>query len=262
MQRDKKNNANKLQKSLTSTLLFGAAAFLALFLLWAIAYTSVENELLVPSIKDTFQAFCTLFKEKTFYVSFGKTFVRVLKAFFISFFPALVCAVFAYVYQPIKKLFSVFVVALRSLPTMAVLLMILVWSTPAKAPIIIAFLSLFPLLYTGILNALFSVDENYKKVCKIYSVPLYRQIVKMYLPQSLPYILREGAGAISFGVKLVVSAEVVSYTFKSLGGLMQDAKIYVDMPRLFALTFVAVLTGLLLETTGNLLAFFVERRVK
>lgn len=262
MRNGEKNGANFIRKNVTSTLLFGAAAFLALFALWAIAYFSVRNEFLVPSLKDTLCSFGTLFKEKEFFVSYGNTLLRVVKAFLISFLPALICGVAAYVGPPVKKIFAVAVAALRSLPTMAVLLMILVWSTPGKAPVIVAFLSLFPLLYTGVINALSSVDEKYKKVCRVYRVPVYRQIFSMYLPQSLPYMLRDGGSALSFGVKLVVSAEVVSYTFKSMGGLMQDAKIYLDMPRLFALTLFAVLTGLVFETIGNLLAVAAERRVK
>ena len=73
---------------------------------------------------------------------------------------------------------------------MAILLMILVWSTPKKSPVIVAFLALFPLLYTGVLSALFSVDERYKSVCAVFQAPLYKQIFRLYLPQILPPVLR------------------------------------------------------------------------
>ena len=84
----------------------------------------------------------------------------------------------------------------------------------------------------------------------------------MYLPQIAPQALRESAGALAFSVKLVVSAEVVANTFKSMGGTIQEAKIYLDMPRMFALTLLVVLTGLILETLGNIVALATERRVK
>ena len=145
---------------------------------------------------------------------------------------------------------------------MAILLMILVWSTPKKAPVIVAFLSLFPMLYTGFLSALFSIDEKYKRVCKVFCVPWHKRVFGMYLPQIAPQALRESAGALAFSVKLVVSAEVVANTFKSMGGTIQEAKIYLDMPRMFALTLLVVLTGLILETLGNIVALAAERRVK
>ena len=260
MKQSKKNDIVK--KTLTPTLLYAAAAFFALFALWGAAYALVGNPFLVPSLKDTFFSMKQILAEKQFYVSYFQTFSRVFQAFFISFVPALTLAVAAYLFPPVRKTATVFVSALRSLPTMAVLLMILVWSTPKKAPVIVSFLALFPLLYTGVLSALFSVDERYKSVCTVFNVPLYKQIFRMYLPQILPPVLRESAGALSFSMKLVVSAEIMSNTFKSVGGLMQDSKIYLDMPRLFALTLIVILTGLILETFGNLIALAAERSTK
>ena len=45
----------------------------------------------------------------------------------------------------------------------------------------------------------------------------------------------------------MISAEVLANTYKSLGGLMQEARLYAEMPRLAALTVVAVLVGLIIE---------------
>ena len=45
----------------------------------------------------------------------------------------------------------------------------------------------------------------------------------------------------------MVSAEVLANTFNSLGGLMQNAKLYAEMPRLAALTLVAVVLGLIID---------------
>lgn len=260
MKHSEKNNPTK--KKATPTLLYAAAAFFALFALWGVAYAYVGNPFLVPSLKDTFASLKQILADKQFYAAYFHTFSRVLQAFFISFLPALALAVLSYLYAPVRKITAIFVSALRSLPTMAVLLMILVWSTPNTAPVIVAFLALFPLLYTGVLSALFSVDDRYKSVCAVYKVPVYKQIFQMYLPQILPPVLRESAGALSFSLKLVVSAEIMANTFKSIGGWMQDSKIYLDMPRLFALTLLVVFTGLLLETLGNLIALAAERRTK
>ena len=49
------------------------------------------------------------------------------------------------------------------------------------------------------------------------------------------------------GLKIIVSGEVLANTFQSLGGMMQEAKMFVQMPRLMALTLVTVLVGFLLE---------------
>jgi ABC-type nitrate/sulfonate/bicarbonate transport system permease component len=79
---------------------------------------------------------------------------------------------------------------------------------------------------------------------------------------SSPYILKEGAAALSFSLKLIVSAEVLSFTAKSLGGMMQDAKIYAEIPQLFALVGVTFVVGLILETVLGTLATVVEKKIQ
>ena len=83
-----------------------------------------------------------------------------------------------------------------------------------------------------------------------------------YLLSVSPYVLREAGAAVSFSLKLVVSAEVLANTYKSLGGMMQESRLYLEMPTLFALVALTFLCGLVLEFIGAWTANFVERRVK
>ena len=130
-----------------------------------------------------------------------------------------------------------------------------------KAPVVVAFLSLFPMLYTGILAALSGVDKHLIEVSRVQGTPLFRRVSAIYLPLSSPYILREASGALSFSVKLVVSAEVLAYTAQSLGGMMQDARIY-NLPQLFALVAMSFLAGLIVELAVSLLATVAENKIR
>ena len=126
----------------------------------------------------------------------------------------------------------------------------------------VAFLSLFPMLYAGILAALSGVDKHLIDISRVCGTPLIRRVTAIYLPLASPYVLREAGAAVSFSLKLVVSAEVLAGTAKSLGGMMQDAKVYLELPQLFALVGVAFLIGLLLETAVGVAAAYVEKKVK
>lgn len=239
-----------------------AAAILILAALWAVAYFAVGNELLVPSFEDCWAAFWNLWKSAGFISALFGSFLRVLIAFLISFVLAAIFAVIAYLVPAFCRIFSMIVVFLRTAPTMAVLLIILVWTSAGVAPVIVAFLSLFPMLYTAILTALSGVDENLVEMSRVYNVPLKKRIFQLYLPAALPYVMREAGAALSFSLKLVVSAEVLAATYKSLGGMMQEAKVYLDVPLLFALVGVTFLLGAAIELLGSLAAHAVERRVK
>ena len=80
------------------------------------------------------------------------------------------------------------------------------------------------MLYAGILAALSGIDKQLIEISRICGTPMYRRITRIYLPLSAPYVLREAGAALSFSLKLVVSAEVISYTATSLGGMMQESK--------------------------------------
>jgi ribosome-associated translation inhibitor RaiA len=54
---------------------------------------------------------------------------------------------------------------------------------------------------------------------------------------------------------------MLANTAKSLGGMMQEAKSYGEIPQLFALVGLSFLVGLILETAVMLLANWVERKV-
>ncbi len=241
---------------------FFAAAVLLVLLVWVIAYASIKNDYVLPSVKDVFKSGFALFGQKSFYIAFFSTLWRVVRAFLISFLPAAGFAVLSYLFPPFSKIVTPIISGIRSFPTMALMLVLLVWSTPDKAPIILAFLALFPLLYTGMKAALDGVDDKLVQMGKVYRIPLSKKIAYMYLPVAAPYVLKESAGALSFAVKLVVSAEIMAYTYQSLGGLLQDANVYSKTAELFAVTLLVVLTGVLLEGLGTLLANAVKRRLQ
>ena len=236
------------------------AAVVFLIAVWFVAYLAVGNELLIPDFKDSLKEFVKLFVSAWFWQSWAMTMLRALAAFAISFAAALALAVLAYMCPAVGSFLAPIVSALRSLPVLAVLLIFLAFLNAGVAPIAVAFLSLFPMLYTGILAALSGLDRRLIEVSRVYGTPWYTRVVKVYLPLTSPYVLREAGGALSFALKLIVSAEVVSQTAKSLGGMMQSAKVYGELPQLFALVGVSFIVGLVLELALNMLALQAEKK--
>ena len=237
-------------------------ALLAIVCVWEIAYLCVGNELLLPSFFDSFYEMGKLFGKSAFWASYFSTLLRVALAFLFSLIFALVFAFISYLLPSFERFFAPFVSILRSTPTLAALLILLVWTSAGTAPMLVAFLSLFPALYAGVLGALAQVDGSLLEMSRVYQVPLKKRILELYLPSAVPYFLREAGAGLSFAVKLVVSAEVLALTAKSLGGWLHEAKVYLDMPLLFALVLVGFLTGMVLEGLVSLLVRAVERRVK
>ena len=234
------------------------AAFAFLILLWWVAYLVVDNSLVVPALSDCAKKAWELLGKSWFWQAFLRTFLRVLLSFVISFVCAAIFAVISYLVPAFGKFFVPIIAALRSLPVLAVSLILIIWFGAGGTPIAVAFLSLFPMLYTAILSALSSVDKQLIDVGRVCGVTVKNSVFRVYLPLTAPYVTREGTAAFSFALKLVVSAEVVANTARSLGGMMQEAQGYLDLPKLFALVIVTFFVALCLETLGNWLVSCVD----
>ena len=251
-----------MKKVLLKNLIQTAAAILLLLLVWVIAYLCVGNPELIPAPWESGKEFGVLFSSGGFWQGLLFTIGRVLLAFAISFVFAVVFAVIAYLYPTFNGIFTPVVSAIRSLPVLAVVLVLLAVLGAGNTPIAVAFLSLFPMLYTGVLAALSGIDKHLIEVSRVYGTSRWGRIYRVYLPLSSPYVLREAGGALSFALKLVVSAEVVAFTARGVGGMMQDARAFGELPQLFALVAFIFIVGLALELATTALALKVEEKVK
>ena len=240
-------------------LLIAAAVLLAV---WAVAYFAVGNGLLLPSFFDCLKASGTFLVNAAFWQAFCATLFRVALAFLCSFVLAVVFAVIAYLLPTFGGIFAPIVAVMRSMPVLAVLLIVLVWTSAGLAPVIVAFLSLFPMLYTGIYSALSGVDEKLIEMSRVYNVPLKRRITQLYIPTILPTLATVSGAAFAFSLKLVVSAEVLARTKESIGTMLQETQIYSQTAETFALVMLTCVLGVCVEALGALLEKVLRRSVR
>ncbi len=228
-------------------LLFSALALVFLWAAWLIAAAVVRNEYVLPSFWEACGETGRLLSDAAFWRAFGNTLLRTLLAFSISLLLGAGLAFAANLHRAVRAFFAPVVSVLRTVPTMAIILILLIWTNPRIAPVVVSLLVLMPAFYAATLAALDEADERYGELARAFGVSGGRKLVKMYLPLSAPPVLKQAGGIFSMGLKITISGEVLSNTYQSLGGLMQEAKMYLEMPRLFALTLVSILLGFLLE---------------
>ncbi len=240
-----------------------ALAIALLVCVWLVIWAIVGNEQIFPSFSDAVKAFFTYFITGAFWQGVGSTLLRTLLAFCISFLLGGGLAFVAYLYPSFGRIFAPVVTVIRVLPVFAIVFLLLVWTSAGVTPVLVACLSLFPVFYTAFSNAFAGVDKDLLEMSSAYGVPLKKQITTLYLPSMTPFIVREIGAGLGFAVKLVVSAEVLVRTARSLGNLMQETQtIYTQMPELFALVIAVCLIGFLFECLGNLFARSMERRLQ
>lgn len=227
--------------------LFSLLALVVLWAVWIVAYYIVRNDFLLPSFWETMKETGKLLGEGAFWRAFFNTFLRTLRAFLFSFATGVALAVAGAFCGGVRAFLAPVISVLRTVPTMAVILVLLLWTSPAAAPVVVASLVLMPAVYSAALASLVEVKAEYGELARAFGVGAGRKIFKMYLPLAAPPVLAQSGPVFSMGLKITVSGEVLSATYRSLGGMMQEAQMYLEMPRLLALTLVAVLLGFFLE---------------
>ncbi len=230
---------------------------------WLVVWAIVGNDFIVPSFSASVKAFFAYLGTGAFWKGFAATLLRVLFAFILSFLFAGGLALIAYLYPVFERIFAPIVAILRVLPVFAIVFLLLVWTDAGTAPVLVAFLALFPMLYAAFLGALDGVDATLVEMSKAYQVPLKKQIMRLYLPSIAPKMARETGAALSFSLKLVVSAEVLVRTKASLGNLMQETQtVAAQLPELFALVIAVCIVGFALEVLGRWAAKALEGGAK
>lgn len=226
---------------------------LLIVIVYAIISAAVGIEMLVPSVPSMLKEFFMLFAKGSFYESVAWTLLRAFIAYVSAFALAALLAGLTYAFKPLRKALSPIVLIVRIMPTMSLILLALIWFDSFEATVLVAFSVVFPMLYTSFADALEGVDRDLIEMARVYDVDKRTQIFKLYLPQIAPNVFTGVKSSIGLNLKLVIAAEVLAQTAKSIGIEMQFAKMYVDTAQLLAWTAVAIILGAVFEGAVTLI---------
>ncbi|MBQ8320688.1 MAG: ABC transporter permease subunit [Clostridia bacterium] len=227
---------------------------------WAVFYLFIGNEYLLPSPWACLCEAAKLLLSGGFYSAFLTTLGRAGLAALISASIAFPLAGAAFAWEWLARFLSPLIAVLRSLPTLAVLLLLLVFFGGNGGAICVAVTAALPMLYTAFFTSLSGADKQVLEMCKAYRVPVWKRVIGVYLPAALPKLTNECGAALSFALKVTVSAEILTTVFQSVGGLMQEARLAAQTATLMALTLLVCGVGLLLEWVFSAWARRLERR--
>jgi NitT/TauT family transport system permease protein len=160
--------------------------------------------------------------------------------FGLTFVAALVSAVLAGLWKPVRYLIGPLVVTAKAAPPISAILLALIWLGSEKAPVLVGFLVAFPIIYTNILAGVDSVDPRLVEMAAMYRIRTRRKVFELYLPSVTPYLLAATSTALGLNLRVVIMAEVLSQPPVSMGTSLQSARVFLNTAGVFAWTVVAV----------------------
>ena len=224
-----------------------------LLIVWQGVAKAYNNEYIVPTIKNTLNELGLLFGEKKFYIALSQTLIRSIIAFLLSFLISFVLAYLASKRLWAEKLILPIISITRTLPTIAIAWLLLFWTNNQIAPVVITMLVVLPTSYTQIKGALEFINKNTLEAGRVDGAGFISLFFKIELPQIAPEIYSVIGSGLALNFKLMVAAEVLSATLKSLGNMINLASPF-EVARTLALTLVVLIIGLIVEFLFNKLS--------
>jgi NitT/TauT family transport system permease protein len=234
-------------KSKTSTILFTLLSAVFWTALWALAARIVDSELMLPSPARTFTRLLELGTTVAFWRSAATSLLRIGAGFLAGVIFGTLLAIPTALSRGADILFSPLNTLIRATPVASFIILTLIWIESGRVPSFIAFLMVTPIVWSALKTAIQNVDAQQIEMVTAYRMPLLRRIRHLYLPAVLPQYAASMMTALGLAWKSGIAAEVICKPKNAIGTSLNDAKIYLETPDLFAYTATVILLSVVME---------------
>jgi len=223
-----------------------ALSVAVMLILWEFAALRIDSEQIMPGPWTTFVSTLNLFGQKDFAAVVFTTIFRGILGFIIAAVFGVGLGILAGIHDGFNAFMKPWVVVMRSTPVVAFVLIAIIWFSQSTA-IFIGILTMFPIIFTNIIEGIHNVDEKLLEMAKLYKVKKIKVLVWIYVPAVAPFIVSGISSAVGIGWRAIIVGEVLSQPRYGIGSSMQLAQIQMNVDKLIAWTIVAVLLGFVFE---------------
>lgn len=215
--------------------------------LWQLASLWVNQSVILAGPVEAFQALLAMGGTVEFWQTIAFTLLRIVGGFLLAFCAGVVLAALAHRWPLVGEALAPAVTVMKSVPVVCFVILALVWVGSQNLTFIIVFVIVFPILYLQTLEGLARADVKLLEMARVFRLSGWRRLRYVYLPALLPSLVSGCRLALGMSWKSGVAAEVIGTPLHSIGQQLYFAKIYLEIDRLFAWTFVIVSLSALFE---------------
>jgi NitT/TauT family transport system permease protein len=226
---------------------FSIISGIIIIILWISLCKIIDNEVIFPGIKATIVELFKILENPSFLLIVKSTILRSLIGFLFSLILAMLLGILASVSNFIYYLMKPVLSFLTSTPTMAIIILALIWLDNEIVPMFVGFIMVFPILYETALNSILNIDENIIQMAKIYKVNRATILKDIYLPSIFYSISMVFTSALGINMKMVIAGEVLSQPRYAIGSNLQLQKTYLNTAGVFAWIIIILLISRLFK---------------
>lgn len=205
------------------------------------------NELLLPYPSSVAKALARLMVTGDFWKSVGASLLRIFYGLAAGVAAGSVLAALTCASSLADRLLSPAIRVIRATPVASFILLILLWTSRDAVPVIVSALMVLPVVWETMSRGIGAVDGKLLELAKAYRFSRWKLVKLIYLPSLKPYFSAALTNAVGLAWKSGSAAEVLCLPKAALGSRIYQAKLYLEIPELFAWTVTVVCLSLLLE---------------
>lgn len=214
---------------------------------WQIIAMLVAKPLLFPSPVQTLEALLELLKSKEFYLDILATFGRCVAAILLATGLGFALALLSYKSNIVRLFLSPLVALFKAIPVMALAIYFIFMFASGKVPILVCFVTCFPIVYTNLLTGFDNIDAELLEMASMYDIKGFAAVRYINMPSLYPYFFSATKLIVGISWKAIVTAEVLSVPQLSIGYELMNAKYYLETAKLFAYVATIIVLSVLFE---------------
>ena len=208
---------------------------------------AVGRELLLPGPAVVWRSLLALAGTGDFWLSALATLARVFLGLAWGTAAGTALAFLTHFSPWADRILSPAVRVVRATPVVSVILLVYLWVARSAIPWVIAGLMVLPVVWGSLTAGLGSLDRKLLEMAHAYRFSRLKTLRLVYLPALRPHFSAGVLTAFGLAWKSGVAAEVLCPPNRAIGSRIQQAKLALETPELFAWTLVIVALSLLLE---------------
>lgn len=218
-----------------------------LLIIWHIFALYIDKIYILPTPIDTFRELFNIISSYEAYIDILMSVVRLVFGFMISFILALFFGVMSGLNKSVEDILRPLVNILRTLPTMVIILVMLIWFGSEITTIFVGVLIVFPIVYSNILYGIKNIDQKLIEMGKTYQFTLSKMLRYIYIPSIHKALIASIVAGVGLNFKVLIAAEVLSQPKRGIGSNLLLAKMNLQMDKVFAWAILIIGLSMILE---------------
>lgn len=226
--------------------------------IWHILSTRKILGIFLASPWQTVERLLQLCRTAAFWQTLLYTTGRILTGFLLAVLIGTVLAVITGRLEWVDLFLMPVMRLIRTVPVVSFIILALILVSSRYLTQLISFIMALPIIYMNVKTGIARTDRQLVEMARLFRVSRARKLWYLYIPQIMPFFETGTTLALGFAWKSGIAAEVIGMPDGSVGEMLQQAKVYLNTPDLFAWTAAIVVLSILVERVWKRLLLFVK----